>query len=89
MAQGGVRYPASEKIEIIRLVEQSDLSTRRTLDKLGILKMTFYRCYDRYQTGGPEVLEDRGPKPSRVWNCILEGIREWIKGLPTEPVVAD
>jgi putative transposase len=33
-----MRYPASEKIEIIRLVERSHLPAKRTLDKLGILK---------------------------------------------------
>jgi len=32
-----MRYPASEKLEIIRLVEGSHLPTKRTLDKLGIL----------------------------------------------------
>lgn len=31
-----MRYPASEKLEIIRLVEESHLSARRTLAKLGI-----------------------------------------------------
>ncbi len=31
-----MRYPASEKLEIIRLVERSHLPVRRTLDKLGI-----------------------------------------------------
>ena len=31
-----MRYPASEKLEIIRLVEQSHLPAKRTLDKLGI-----------------------------------------------------
>ena len=31
-----MRYPASEKLEIIRLVEQSPLPVRRTLEKLGI-----------------------------------------------------
>jgi hypothetical protein len=31
-----MRYPASEKAEIIRLVEQSHLPAKRTLDKLGI-----------------------------------------------------
>jgi transposase InsO family protein len=31
-----MRYPAAEKLEIIRLVEQSHLPTRQTLDKLGI-----------------------------------------------------
>ncbi len=32
-----MRYPASEKLEIIRIVEQSHLPMRRTLDKLGVL----------------------------------------------------
>ncbi|MCK7614939.1 IS3 family transposase [Roseibium sediminicola] len=76
-----MRYPASEKREIIRLVERSHLPTKRTLDKLGIPRTTFYRWYDRYQTGGPEALEDRSPKPSRVWNRIPEPIREKIKDL--------
>jgi putative transposase len=31
-----MRYLASEKLEIIRLVKQSHLPARRTLDKLGI-----------------------------------------------------
>ena len=31
-----MRYPASEKLEIIRLVEQSHLPAKRTLDQLGI-----------------------------------------------------
>ena len=50
--------PRSEKLEIIRLVEQSHLPAARTLEKLGILRSTFYRWYDRYQAGGPEALED-------------------------------
>ena len=37
-----MRYPASEKLEIIRLVEQSHLGGRPTLEKLGIPKTTFY-----------------------------------------------
>jgi putative transposase len=37
-----MRYPASEKLQIIRLVEQSHLPARRTLQKLGIAKTTFY-----------------------------------------------
>jgi putative transposase len=31
-----MRYPPSEKIEIIRLVEQSHRSVRETLEKIGI-----------------------------------------------------
>src|SRR6476619_8523543 len=38
----GMRYPASEKLEIIRLVEQSHLPVRRTLEKLDVSRATFY-----------------------------------------------
>jgi len=37
-----MRYPASEKLEIIQLVEQSLLPVRRALEKLGIPRATFY-----------------------------------------------
>jgi putative transposase len=70
-----MRYPASEKLEIIRIVEQSHLPVRRTLDKLGILPGSFYRWYDRYQTGGVEALADKPSKPSRVWNRIPDTVR--------------
>jgi transposase InsO family protein len=73
-----MRYPASEKLEIIRLVEQSHLPVRRTLEKLGIQPARFYRWYDRLQTGGPEALEDRASRPTRVWNRIPDAIRERI-----------
>jgi putative transposase len=73
-----MRYPASEKIEIIRLVEQSHLSVRETLEKIGIPRATFYRWYDLSQTGGPEALEDRQPQPKRVWNRIPDALREQI-----------
>ena len=73
-----MRYPASEKLEIIRLVEQSHLPVRRTLQKLGIQPARFYRWYDRFQIGGPEALDDQSPRPKRVWNRIPDGIRERI-----------
>jgi putative transposase len=79
-----MRYPAAEKAEIIRLVEQSHLPARRTLERLGIPRATFYRWYDLYQTGGPEVLRDRSPRPHRVWNRIPEEIRSQIIDLALE-----
>ena len=60
-----MRYPASEKLEIIRLVEQSHLSARRTLEKLGILRSTFNRWYDRFLTGGIDAPEDCKPRAVR------------------------
>ena len=79
-----MRYPASEKIEIIRLVEQSHLPVRRTLEMIGIPRATFYRWYDLYQTGGPEALEDRSPRPGRVWNRIPDPIRDKLVHLALE-----
>ena len=70
-----MRYPASEKLEIIRLVEQSHLPARRTLEKLGVSRASFYRWCDLYQTGGLEALEDKSPRPSRVWNRIPDKVR--------------
>jgi transposase InsO family protein len=73
-----MRYPASEKLEIIRLVEQSHLPTKRTIDKLGIPRTTFYRWYEKYLLGGVEALEDRSPKPLRVWNRIPDDVRQRV-----------
>jgi putative transposase len=73
-----MRYSASDKTEIIRLVEQSSLPARRTLEKLGIPRSSFYRWYDRNQRGGPEALADRPSRPDRVWNRIPEAIRSQI-----------
>jgi putative transposase len=80
----GMRYPASEKLEIIRLVEQSHLPVHATLDKLGIPRATFYRWYDAFQRGGPEALADRPSRPSRVWNRLPAEIREQIVALALE-----
>jgi putative transposase len=73
-----MRYPASEKLEIIRLVEHSSLPVRGTLSKLGIPRASFYRWYDRYTNGGPEALDDRPPRPERVWNRIPDVVRQRI-----------
>ena len=79
-----MRYPASEKLEIIRFVEQSHLSARRTLANLGIAKTTFYRWYDRYLAFGETGLDDRTSGPGRVWNRIPDDVRGEIVDLALE-----
>lgn len=79
-----MRYPASEKLEIIPLVEQSHLSAKQTLDKLGIPRTTFYRWYDKYLNCGIKALEDQLPKPRRIWNRIPDNIRDQIIDLALE-----
>jgi len=82
-----MRYPASEKLEIIGIVEQSHLPAKRTLDQLGVARRTFYRWYDRYREGGPEALADRPSAPGRVWNRIPAEIHEQIIELALEQSV--
>ncbi|PXX09485.1 homeodomain-containing protein [Nitrosomonas ureae] len=67
-----MRYCASEKFEIIRLVEQSSLSVRQTLMRLGIRKSTFYNWMKRYELGGIDGLEDQKPCSRSVWNKLPE-----------------
>jgi len=76
-----MRYPAAEKLEIIRIVEQSHLSVRRTLEQIGVPRPTFYRWYDRYLTGGPEALADTTSRPERVWNRLPDDVRAEILDL--------
>ena len=73
-----MRYPAAEKLEIIRLVEGSPLPVRHTLTRLGIPRATFYRWYDRYRQGGSDALADRVPRAERVWNRIPQAVRDSV-----------
>ena len=59
-----MRYPASEKLEIIRTVEGSHLPAKQTLDMLGIPRTTFYRWYvNRSNTGQDgRIIDCRGVK---------------------------
>jgi transposase-like protein len=70
---------AAEKREIIGLVERSSLSVRRTLDRLGILKSTFYGWYERYREGSDAALEEKPSRlvvtPGALSDCPTEGKR--------------
>jgi len=71
-----MRYAASEKLEIIRTVEDSALGINRTLRQLGIPKSTFYHWYDRFLTGGVAALENRKPTVPDSWNKVPEEQRQ-------------
>jgi putative transposase len=79
-----MRYPAPEKLEIIRIIEHSHLPAKLTLDRLGIARRTFYRWYDRYLDGGPEALADKPSAPGRVWNRIPAEVQDQIIELALE-----
>ena len=50
-----MRYPASEKLEVIRTVDASHLPPRQTLKMLGIPSSTYYDWYARWSDGGLEL----------------------------------
>jgi transposase InsO family protein len=79
-----MRYPASEKLEIIRLVEHSHQGVRWTLDKLGIPKTTFYRWHERYLSFGEAALKDRNSNPGQMRNRIPDAVRQKIIDLALE-----
>ena len=76
-----MRYAAAEKLEIIRLVEQSSLSVRRTPAQLTIPRSTCYCWYDRYRSHDAEGLEDRTPAPRRVWNKLPTAVTQAVLDL--------
>lgn len=79
-----MRYKAAEKREIIGLVERSSLPVRRSLDRLGIPRSTFYGWYERYREGGDAALEDIRPNTGKVWNRLPAKIRRSILKLALE-----
>lgn len=79
-----MRRSAAEKMELIRLVENTDLSVRATLRQLGLAQSTFYGWYQRYLRGGPEALQDRKPRRRARWNRIPHKIRQQVVDLALE-----
>ena len=79
-----MRRTAAEKMELIRIVEGSDLPVKETLLHLGIPRSTFYGWYQRFVQGGVEALEDRKPRSSAGWNQIPQKVRDEIVELALE-----
>ena len=73
-----MRYSQAEKMEIIRLVESSEVSVKRTLKELGINRSTFYRWYQRYMKDGYDGLAYKYQPPRQFWNAIPPEEREKV-----------
>ena len=73
-----MRHSSFEKLEIIRIVEDSELSIRQTLKELGIHRSTFYNWYSRYLEDGIEGLGPKKPKARTFWNKIPEEVKEQV-----------
>lgn len=79
-----MRYSQSEKMQIIRLVEESPVSIKQTLAELNINRSTFYNWYRRYQQGGFEALAKRYRPPKQFWNQIPPWERQRVVEIALE-----
>lgn len=79
-----IRYRPEEKMEIIHLVEHSNLSVKKTLEELQVPRSTFYSWYQRYQEQGMEGLKNKKLKVEQFWNRIPDHVRGQIVNLALE-----
>lgn len=83
-----MRLSASEKQEIIHLVERSDLGVNKTLKELGIHKSTFYKWHQAYLSKGSEGLLPQ-KRSRRQWNSIPPAQKELVVEIALEhPVLS-
>jgi len=79
-----IRYKPEEKLEIIHLVEHSNLSVKKTLEELQVPRSTFYSWYQRYQEHGMDGLKNKKLKVKQFWNRIPDHVRGQIVNLALE-----
>jgi len=79
-----MRFNKSKKMEIIRLVEGSEIGVIRTLKELGINKSTFYRWYARYDKYGYDGLTPLDPNRKHFWNQIPPDERQKVVEIALE-----
>jgi len=79
-----MRHSQSEKMEIIKLVENSDLSVTKTLAELGINRSTFYAWYQRYLESGYDGLATVTSPAKRFWNKIPDFVKDQVVKIALE-----
>ncbi len=73
-----MRYSQAEKMEIIHLVEHSNLPIKKTLEELDVPRSSFYRWYLGYQSKGFSGLANQKPRARQIWNRIPEEVKEQV-----------
>ena len=79
-----MRRSASEKMEIIRIVQDSELGVKQTLGELGISRSTFYVWYKNYLENGYEGLKPKSPNRKSFWNKIPEKEKKKVREIALE-----
>jgi len=73
-----MRYSQSEKMEIIRIVDNSSLGVKRTLVELDINRSTFYEWYRQYREGGYDALAPKKSQQRCFWNAIPPDVKQRV-----------
>ena len=79
-----MRFSQEEKMEIIRIVEESELGVNRTLKELGIHKSTFYQWYGKYQQSGYAGLAPQKRAVNSYWNKIPDTHKQKVVEIALE-----
>jgi putative transposase len=72
-----------EKLEILSLIEGSDLTRADALKHLDIPKSTYYRWKHRFRSLGIKGLKDHKPKRQGSWNTLLPEQQDTILEIAT------
>lgn len=73
-----MRFTQAEKMEIIKIIQESELGVNRTLKELGINKSTFYQWYGKYQDAGYDGLAPKKRAVNSQWNRIPDNHRQKV-----------
>ena len=82
-----MRYPASDKLEIIRTAETSFLPVKRTLTMLGIPSSTYHDWYVRWVDGGLDALVDQSPVQRRCGTVSRTISARTLSSLPSRMTI--
>lgn len=73
-----MRFTQAEKMEIIKIVQESELGVNHTLKELDIHKSTFYQWYGRYHDAGYDGLAPKKRAVNSQWNQIPDHHRQQV-----------
>jgi putative transposase len=79
-----MRFTASEKEELIRMVVHSEIGVNRTLREIGLNKSTFYNWYKAYSENGIDGLAPSKRTSNRQWNSIPQQQKNLVVELALE-----
>ena len=79
-----MRFTASEKQEIIHMVDRSEIGVNKTLCEIGLNKSTFYNWYKAYSDHGVDGLAPSKRTSNRQWNSLPQEQKNLVVELALE-----